>query len=191
MFDKLIIKAIVMFGILVFVILGCSNMLHTASLPTHTMAKTKFPSTNIYIHDTVLVKPKLYTDDKVFRDRVEALMYKTSSDVSDLKNLNVQWQKTSILLMERTSIYREQRDSIASRNKKANEVLDSVIKISNKIYKENHINQQAAEQTKVYNSSFNYQNYIAFSIIVLLLLANAYLSNMIRKEQQKKLNYVD
>lgn len=183
-------KFFAMTGLIILFLAACSNKLNAPALAIHPMPKTEYIFHNIIVHDTVYAKKKLYSDDRIFQDRLERLMEKTSSDVYDLKNLNIEWQKTTLLLMDRTRGYRNANDSLYVVVQALDKKQDSAIRIANRYYKQFQEAQVAKDQNAALNKSINWQVYISFSIIVLFLIAIQITLNRIGRKQREKLNYL-
>lgn len=182
-------KFFAMTGLMILFLAACSNKLNAPVLTSRSMPKTEYVFSTVFIHDTI-VKKRLYSDDRIFQERLERLMEKTSSDVYDIKNLNIEWQKTTLLLMSRTREYRSSNDSLYVVVRALDKKQDSAIRIANRYYKQFQEAQVAKDQNAALNKSINWQVYISFSIIVLFLIAIQITLNRIGRKQREKLNYL-
>lgn len=181
-----------MTGLIILFLAACSNRLHAPAMVPYVMPKTQYVIHNNYIHDTIIVKKKLYSDDKIFRERLNKLMERSDvafNDINEIKQLNIDWQRNYMILLDRARNTRQEKDSLYTVVKEMDKKQDSSIRIANKYYTESQQWKVYYQQYSTASKSINWQNYIAFGIIVILLFVNAFLSNKIRK-QQKNLTYL-
>ncbi len=192
-FDKLIINFIIMFGIMVFLMLGCSNMLHNPSkheVKTFILKEPKI----IYksIHDT-LYKTKTATIDELkFRKRIENLLDRSEtafSDLNEIKNLNIDIQKQNVLLFNRAYEKRVENDSLKEYVKAIKDTLNNANRTANKFYKQQSILKQAQQENKSVNDGINWQFWIAFAIVVMMMTGNLFLTGRLNRYSKKPNTY--
>lgn len=188
MFDKLIIKSIIMFGILVFVILGCSNMMHKTGNPP---VVYKFLAPKIVyqsIHDTLYKAKTIQIDEVKFRARIERLLDKSESaigDISEIKKLNIDIQKQNVILFNRWLQRRTENDSLKMMVQTIRDTLTYANQRAYQFYSKAKISDKAQRENKTINQNINWQFWIAFFSCIMLLGGNLFLTDKINKRLKK------
>lgn len=188
-FDKLIINFIIMFGIIVFLMLGCSNMLHNTGHHPVTTLIIKEPKI-VYksVHDT-LYKNRVVTIDEIkFRKRIENLLDKSETafnDINEIKSLNLEIQKQNVLLFNRAYEKRIENDSLKDYVKAIKDTLTYANRAATQFYKQQSQLKQVQQEYKSANDGISWQFWIAFTIVVAMITGNLYLTGKINNRHQK------
>lgn len=192
-FDKLIINFIIMFGIMVFLMLGCSNMLHNPNKHDIKTLIIKEPKI-IYrsIHDTLYKTKTITIDELKFRKRIESLLDRSEtafSDINEIKNLNIDIQKQNVLLFNRAHEKRIENDSLKEYVKAIKDTLNKANNTANKFYKQQSILKQAQQENKNVNDGINWQFWIAFVIVVIMMTGNLFLTGRLNRYNKRPNTY--
>lgn len=190
MFDRVIIKTIIMFGIFVFLMLGCSNILHRTQPPTiiYKMSEPKI----IYhaIHDTLYKTKQITIDESKLRLRIENLLDKSETafgDLDEIKKLNIEIQKQNIILFNRGLQTRVKNDSLNEMVKTIRDTLTYANRKANQFYSKAKIAEQAQQENKAVNSNINWQFWIAWFGVIAMLFVNLFLTSRINKHNHKNI----
>lgn len=195
MLDRILIKSIIMFGILVFVVLGCSNMIHHTGVKPTTPILKPSQTKIIYqpIHDTLYRSKAVTIDEVKFRTRIERLLDKSETafdDINQIKELNVQIQQQNVILFNRAHEKRIENDSLRDMVKSIKDTLTFATNRANQFYIKNQSINQIQQENKSINENINWQFWIAFFIVLTILCGNLFLTSRINKHYNKSNSYV-
>ena len=183
-----------MFGIIIFVMLGCSNMLHHAGgKQPILMVSTPEPKI-IYraIHDTLYKNRSVTIDELRFRNRIEKLIDRSETafdDINEIKNLNIEIQKQNIILFNRAHEKRLENDSLKEYVKAIKDTLNHANKTANQFYKQQSQFKQAQQEYKTVNEGINWQFWTAFFIVVSMMTGNLLLTGKLNKRDKRPNTY--
>lgn len=191
--ENVLEKFFAMTGLIILFLAACSNRLHAPAI-NHDMPKTIYLTHIVTVHDTIPLKSKkLYSDDKLFKERLNRLMERSDvafDDINQMKTLNIEWQKNYMLLLERARTYRYGNDSLSVLIKDIRSDQLVANKKAEHYYKQFQEAQEAKKQYETLDKGINWQVYSGFIVIILFLGAIQWKLKKMGPAQREKLNYL-